>query len=569
MGADNYQPLLSEPGLSRQDFMLSLRNTFYYVVGVVPLQTVLALSLAVIVNQRFLKGRTFFRTAFYFPSVVSSVAISLVFLYLFTGGGAVNQALDAIGIDGPQWFSDSRGLVHLLGNGLGLWDSSDPPAALADHDVMGLSLWEWFKGPSVALSAIMMQVVWTTAGTFMLMFLAALQDVPTDVEEAAMVDGASKWNVFRYVTLPHLRPTLVLVLTLGVIGTWQVFDQMYIMTDGGPSKTTLTPAFLSYQAAFEQQHWGQGAAIAFLLFALILVLTQHPAVVPARQGRVGPQEGAARAASQGEGGMTDLNPLGSTGSGIETAGEGRALTQVHTGTPPRGAGRAHRASPGTKVLVYGALLFFALLYLYPFAVQLVTAFKTDPDAVANPLSFVPDPFSTAAFARLFETDFTLWFANSVVVSLCVTAGRVFFDSLAGYALARMRFRGRVGVFNAVIAVMAVPGVVLLIPKFLVLNYLGIYNTYPALFLPLIADAAGVFIMKQFFETIPVSVEEAARIDGAGPFRTFWSVVLPMAKPALITLTILSFQSSWNELAALHHRHQRPPAVHADPWGGGS
>ena len=88
-----------------------------------------------------------------------------------------------------------------------------------------------------------------------------------------MVDGASKWNVFRYVTVPHLRPTLILVLTLGVIGTWQVFDQMYIMTDGGPAKTTLTPAFLSYQAAFEQQHWGQGAAIAFLLFALILVLT--------------------------------------------------------------------------------------------------------------------------------------------------------------------------------------------------------------------------------------------------------------------------------------------------------
>jgi multiple sugar transport system permease protein len=272
-GADNYQPLLSEPGLSRQDFMLSLRNTFYYVVGVVPLQTVLALALAVIVNQRFLKGRTFFRTAFYFPSVVSSVAISLVFLYLFTGTGAVNQTLEAFGIDGPQWFSDSRGLIHLLGNGLGVWDIGDPPATLADHDVMGLSLWEWLKGPSVALSAIMMQVVWTTAGTFMLLFLAALQDVPSDVEEAAMVDGASKWDVFRYVTVPHLRPTLILVLTLGLIGTWQVFDQMYIMTDGGPAKTTLTPAFLSYQAAFEQQHWGQGAAIAFLLFALILVLT--------------------------------------------------------------------------------------------------------------------------------------------------------------------------------------------------------------------------------------------------------------------------------------------------------
>jgi len=90
-------------------------------------------------------------------------------------------------------------------------------------------------------------------------------------------------------------------------------------------------------------------------------------------------------------------------------------------------------------------------------------------------------------------------------------------------------------------------VVLLIPKFLVLNQFGIYNSYTALIVPLLADAAGVFIMKQFFESIPPSVEEAARIDGAGTFRIFWSVVLPMARPALITLTILSFQGSWNEL----------------------
>lgn len=273
VGADNYTPLLVDEGLSRQDFMISMRNTFFYVLGVVPLQTILALTLAVIVNQRFLKGRTFFRTAFYFPSVVSSVAISLVFLFLFTGTGAVNQTLGLVGIDGPVWFSDARGLIHLAGDGLGLWSLDAPPGALADTDVAGLSLWQWFAGPSVAMSAIMLQVIWTTAGTFMLMFIAALQDLPSDVEEAAMVDGATRRGVFRYVVVPHLRPTILLVLTLGIIGTWQVFDQMYVMTQGGPSKTTLTPAFLSYQAAFNQQQWGQGAAIAFILFALIFLLT--------------------------------------------------------------------------------------------------------------------------------------------------------------------------------------------------------------------------------------------------------------------------------------------------------
>ena len=207
-----------------------------------------------------------------------------------------------------------------------------------------------------------------------------------------------------------------------------------------------------------------------------------------------------------------------------------------------------RSSPVKKVLVYAALVVFAVVYIYPFVVQVSTSFKTNADAVANPLRIVPDPITTAAFQRIAETDFSLWFLNSVIVTVCVTLGRVFLDSLAGYSLARLKYRGRDAVFTAVLAVMAVPGIVLLIPKFLVLNYLGIYNTYPALIVPLLVDAAGVFIMKQFFESIPPSVEEAARIDGASTFRIFWSVVLPMAKPAVITLTILSFQGSWNELA---------------------
>ncbi|QLQ39885.1 carbohydrate ABC transporter permease [Micromonospora robiginosa] len=213
---------------------------------------------------------------------------------------------------------------------------------------------------------------------------------------------------------------------------------------------------------------------------------------------------------------------------------------------------ARRADRGPRARVnrflgYGVLIFFGLVFLYPFVIQLANSLKTEPDAAANPLSPVPDPLTLAGFERIFAgTAFPLWLGNSLLVTVVVTLGRVFLDSLAGYALARLRFRGRAGLFAAVIAVMAVPGVVLLIPKFLVLKQIGLYDSYAGLIVPLLADAAGVFIMKQFFESIPVSMEEAARIDGAGVFRTFWSVVLPMARPALITLTILSFQGSWNE-----------------------
>ncbi|WP_214416092.1 carbohydrate ABC transporter permease [Sphaerisporangium fuscum] len=196
---------------------------------------------------------------------------------------------------------------------------------------------------------------------------------------------------------------------------------------------------------------------------------------------------------------------------------------------------------------YAVLVFFSLVFLYPFVIQVANSLKTEPDAAAHPLSPVPGPLSFASYERVFlGTDLPLWLGNSVLVTVVVTVARVFLCSLAGYALARLRFRGRRVMFSAIITVMAVPPVVLFIPKFLVLKQLGIYDSYMGLILPLIVDATGIFIMKQFFESIPVSVEEAARIDGAGVFRTFWSVVLPMARPALITLTILTFQGTWNE-----------------------
>lgn len=213
-----------------------------------------------------------------------------------------------------------------------------------------------------------------------------------------------------------------------------------------------------------------------------------------------------------------------------------------------------RSNPVKTILIYTALLTFALMFIYPFFIQIATSFKTDPDAATSPLSLVPNPFDTTTWRRIFgltedsPVPVTTWTKNSFLVTLVVTACRVFFDSLAGYALSRLQFKGRKAVFAALLAVMSVPGVALLIPKFLMVNYVGIYDTYAGMILPLVVDAAGVFIMKQFFDSVPVSIEEAARMDGASIFRTFWSVVLPMARPALITLTILSFQGSWNEFS---------------------
>ncbi len=194
------------------------------------------------------------------------------------------------------------------------------------------------------------------------------------------------------------------------------------------------------------------------------------------------------------------------------------------------------------------LIVLAIIYITPFLIQIVNSFRPDAEVAREPLSLGIGTWTAAAYERLFtRSDFPLWTMNSFIVTLSVTLGRVFFVSLAGYSLARIPFRGRGLVYALLIAVMAVPGVVLLIPKFLVINQLGIYDSYAGMIIPLLADAAGVFIMKNFFESIPVAVEEQARIDGAGVFRTFWSIVLPMSLPAVMTIVILSFQGSWNEL----------------------
>lgn len=224
---------------------------------------------------------------------------------------------------------------------------------------------------------------------------------------------------------------------------------------------------------------------------------------------------------------------------------------------PPGPGRRHGQGKWAW-LAYLLLIALALTYIFPFLINIATSFKTEPDAATDPLSLIPATWSSAAYERLFlNSDFLRWFGNSLVVTVFVTCGRVFFDLLAGYALARISFRGRTVIFASLVAVMAVPGVVLLIPKFLVINQLGLYDSYPGMIVPLMADAAGVFIMKNFFESIPVSVEEQARIDGAGTFRIFWAVVLPMSLPAVMTIVILSFQGSWNELSHFIISTQNP------------
>jgi multiple sugar transport system permease protein len=273
IGLENYSRLLLRDGIAQRDFYTSLKNTVYFVLGVVPTQTLLALVLAVIVNQRWLKAKGLFRTAFYFPSITSSVVISIIFMWMFTRGGLVNTVISALfpGYDGVTWLDDPNGVIHNL---LGVFGITRTTVGdWAGTRLAGLTLWDWISGPSVTMLTIMILNTWTTIGTLMVIYLAALQNIPGSVYEAASIDGATGWQQFRRITVPLLAPTTFFVVTIGLIGTFQVFDQIFVISSGGPAKTTLTIAYIVYANGFNNSDMGLAAATALVLFAIIFTFT--------------------------------------------------------------------------------------------------------------------------------------------------------------------------------------------------------------------------------------------------------------------------------------------------------
>src|SRR5260221_5968009 len=201
----------------------------------------------------------------------------------------------------------------------------------------------------------------------------------------------------------------------------------------------------------------------------------------------------------------------------------------------------------TVFLAYAVLIVGALAMIMPFIFSLANSFKTLPDITANPILLSPtEGISIAGYQSILSGDFARWLFNRAFVAIWVRLGHLVFDSMAGYALARIHFPGRNLLFAGVVGTMMVPGIVLLIPRYLVYVQLGMVDQYSGLILPGLADAFGIFLMKQFFESIPIDIEEAAFIDGAGRFRMFFTVILPMAVPALTALAIFGFQGAWND-----------------------
>ncbi|MEU0150852.1 carbohydrate ABC transporter permease [Micromonospora fulviviridis] len=227
VGPDNYTALADDPNLAPV-----LRATGVFSVGLVVGNLALALLLAVLLNQK-LRGTILFRTLFFSPVVVSLVAWTIVWGFLLQDNGGINGLLDTLGVDGPNWL----------------------------------------RGEGTAMVSVIVVQVFKNVGLNMVLFLAALQGVPAELYEAAEVDGAGRLRQFWRITVPLISPTILLTSIITVVGSLQVFAQIAVLTQGGPGTSTTVLVYYLYQQAFQFHHFGYGATLSIVLFAIVLALT--------------------------------------------------------------------------------------------------------------------------------------------------------------------------------------------------------------------------------------------------------------------------------------------------------
>lgn len=250
LGLANYARALADG-----DMWHSLLVTASYAFISVPIQLSISLVLAYLLFQR-IRGKAIYRVLFFMPYITATVASAAVWAFLYSPDkGLINMVLTKIGLPALKWLGEPRGIFQVLGQFLGF----TPPPLLA--------------GPSLALIAIIIYTTWVFVGYDTTIFLAGLGNIPTELYEAAKIDGANGWQLFRRITVPLLSPTTFFLLIYTVIGTFKAFNHIYVMTMGGPGDATTTASILIFQQMYQYNRYGYSAALSFILFSVILVVT--------------------------------------------------------------------------------------------------------------------------------------------------------------------------------------------------------------------------------------------------------------------------------------------------------
>lgn len=410
----------------------------------------------------------------------------------------------------------------------------------------------WLGDPSTALYGVVLVNIWAGIPFFTITNLAGLKSIDPDLYDAASVDGANAWHRFRYITLPGIQYTLVVSTLLSTIWTMNNYGTIYLLTAGGPLDSTRVIGILTYERGFASLDFGSGVAISLIMlpvfgFVIWFLAAYMRAGTRAEASDI--LEGQLRVLGVVLRPVRLLFTTLFNGGELLATGAGAGLRRLRRRGPnePALGKRAGRWTiRGFSAIVLAVLLLFEL---FPFYFAIVSSFKTDDQISSVNSIFWPTPWTTDQFQTLFQqTDFTTWYRNTVIVAIVATAIGVLASAAGAYALSRLRWRGASTFSSLMLISYMMPGIVMLIPFYQIMVWLHLNNTlyalmviYPSFELPFAS-----WLLMGYYRSIPEELEDAARIDGANRFQVFWRLILPLAKPALLAVTLFALTAAWNE-----------------------
>lgn len=514
VGLRNYQRLWTS-----SDFLQSMQNTIQFTFWSLLLKFVIGMTVALILNSR-LPFRALLSGIMLLPWIVPEIVTALAWKSIYDPMfGGLNPILQGVGI-------------------------IDRP--------MG-----WLSDPNMAMGSIISVNVWKGIPFFVLLLLAGLKAIDREQIEAAQVDGANAVQRFRNVTLPGLRYVIVVTLLLSFISTFNQFGLPFLMTGGGPSGATKLYSILAYEKALGSLQYGPGIAIAFsvapLMAILIWLLARFMRHDDKRDGASERGPGIADRLLAGGTWLVNIIidlvflPIQLVFAGLEWAVRRVRVATGRSALQPifRQSARSN-AGPIARLLVLTPLLVFVL---FPFYWIITTSLKTTSQISERRSIFWPEPATAEQYTSLLrDTPFLTWLMNSVFVAALSTLVSVALASLAAYALSRLRFRGAGLLTTLLLITYLLPGTLLFIPLYQTLTTMGVINSHTALIItyPTFLLPFATWVLMGYFRSIPIELEEAARIDGASRLYIFWRITLPLAAPAILSVTLFAFTNAWNE-----------------------
>ena len=532
VGTQNYVQIWQNPYFGQ-----SLKNSFVFTVYSEAFKVVLGLIAALMLHH-LRRGRSILTGLVLLPWIIPTVVTAL------------------------GWRSFVDPLFGGL-NGILTWTHLGP-ALFAAHF---LTQWPetWLGDPQMAMPVVIVVNIWKGIPFFTINFLAALKAVGSDQYEAASVDGASVWDRFRHVTLPGIRPVFIITLLLSSLWTFNTFDIIWLMTQGGPGDATMPYVVFAYLQGVQQQEYGAGAAVALTALPVTAVLVYALAryLRPRDNDDERPFWGrtlsphmrwAGLAAGLViVGGLALINVGLFVRAGIVLAvvlilafGYARWFVEPLTALARRG-GRAVRAlAAAPRAFALLALLAFTLGPMYWIV---ITAFKSDLQQQLRTVLLWPAPFVLTQFTALItQNPFFTWYRNTILVAAAATLLGVAVSALLGYGLARLNFRGSQTVTGGVLLTYIMPSALLFIPLYQILSVLHLINSLWALVVsyPTFTIPFASWLLMGYFRNIPKELEESAFVDGASRLGTFWRIVLPLARPALLAVALFTLTNAWNE-----------------------